>query len=50
MTILGGDTLRDTSYVKNYKMANKGKLFEEEIIKLNEGYKNRGVWLILIWI
>lgn len=28
--------MRDTSYKKNYKMTNKGKLFEEKIIKLNE--------------
>ncbi|WFD09757.1 Holliday junction resolvase RecU [Tepidibacter hydrothermalis] len=38
--------MRDTGYIKNYKMANKGMLFEEEIIKANEGYKNRGIALI----
>lgn len=38
--------MRDTSYKKNYKMANKGKVFEQEIIKSNEGYKNRGIALI----
>ncbi len=38
--------MRDTSYIKNHKMANKGKIFEEEIIKANEGYKNRGVALV----
>ncbi|WP_145993166.1 Holliday junction resolvase RecU [Tepidibacter mesophilus] len=27
-------------------MADKGKLFEEEIIKSNEDYKNRGIALI----
>ncbi|CAH2213499.1 protein of unknown function [Tepidibacter aestuarii] len=36
----------DTSYRKNYKMANKGMLFEQEIIKSNQGYKNRGIALI----
>lgn len=36
----------DTSYKKNHKMANKGKVFEQEIIKSNEGYKNRGIALI----
>lgn len=38
--------MRDMSYMKNHKMANKGMLFEEEIIKANEGYKNRGLALI----
>ncbi|WFD11998.1 Holliday junction resolvase RecU [Tepidibacter hydrothermalis] len=36
----------DTNYKKNHRMANLGMLFEEEIVKANEGYKNRGVALI----
>ncbi|WHH58290.1 Holliday junction resolvase RecU [Petroclostridium sp. X23] len=31
---------------KNYRMGNKGMLFEEEIKKANEGYLNRGIALI----
>lgn len=32
--------------MKNYKMANKGKAFEEEIILTNKQYKRKGIALI----
>lgn len=36
----------ENTYTKNRSMANKGMLFEQEIIRSNEGYKNRGIALI----
>ncbi|QZY56686.1 Holliday junction resolvase RecU [Crassaminicella profunda] len=38
--------MRDTTYTKNHKMANKGMFFEQEIRMANTGYKNRGIALI----
>ncbi|TCO79111.1 Holliday junction resolvase RecU [Marinisporobacter balticus] len=38
--------MRDMNYTKNYKMANKGMVFEQEVKMANTGYKNRGIALI----
>ncbi|WP_129600592.1 Holliday junction resolvase RecU [Anaerophilus nitritogenes] len=38
--------MRDTNYIKNHKMANKGMFFEEEVKMANTGYKNRGIALV----
>ncbi|MCT4593154.1 MAG: Holliday junction resolvase RecU [Anaeromicrobium sp.] len=34
------------NYIKNHRMANKGKLFEKEVILSNTAYKNSGIALI----
>lgn len=38
--------MKNAGYIKNRDMANKGMAFENEIMKANEGYKNRDIALI----